>query len=217
MEIKVENNEPQRQPLLEAPPRPPLFSEGQPPLPKTPAQKAIRKTFKGTAHLAKLLPTGTVLVFQFLSPVLTNQGQCRTAVSRTVTLGFLALCCISCFLLCLTDSFRDPKGKVRYGLATTRGLWVIDGSVILSPDVAEKYKLHFIDFFHGIVSMMVFVAVAMFDQSVVKCLYPSPSDEAKEILTTLPIGIGVISSVLFVVFPSKRHGIGFPLSPVSPK
>lgn len=217
MEIKVENNESQRQPLLETPPPPLPLSDSQPPVPKTPAQKAIRKTFKGTAHLAKLLPTGTVLVFQFLSPVLTNQGQCRTVVSQTATLAFLALCCLSCFLLCLTDSFRDPKGKVRYGLATTHGLWVIDGSVTLAPDVAEKYKLCFIDFFHGIVSMMVFVAVAMFDKNVVKCLYPSPSDDAEDILTTLPIGIGVISSVLFVVFPSKRHGIGFPLSPLSTK
>jgi hypothetical protein len=39
---------------------------------KTPAQKAIRKTFKISTHLANLLPTGTVLVFQIMSPIFTH-------------------------------------------------------------------------------------------------------------------------------------------------
>ncbi|KAJ6371740.1 hypothetical protein OIU77_002123 [Salix suchowensis] len=53
---------------------------------KTPGQKAMRKTFKGTAHLARLLPTGSVLAFQILSPVLTHEGQCRSITSQTMTL-----------------------------------------------------------------------------------------------------------------------------------
>ena len=198
--------EEQRQPLLEDQP----ISEKPT---KTPGQKAIRKTFKMSAHLSNLLPTGSVLAFQILSPVFTHEGKCLSFVSRAMTLVLLGLCGASCFLLCLTDSFRDERGKVRYGLATPRGLWVIDGgAVTIAPNEAAKYCLQPVDFFHALLSIVVFAAVTLFDQNVVKCFYPMPSDEATEILTTLPIGIGVICCLLFVAFPTKRHGIGFPLS-----
>lgn len=81
--------------------------------PKTPAQKAMRKTFKGTAHLANLLPTGTVLAFQILSPVVTDQGRCPNAASRGMTLCMIAVSAFSCFVCCFTDSVRDSRGKVR--------------------------------------------------------------------------------------------------------
>ncbi|PSS05677.1 Squamosa promoter-binding-like protein [Actinidia chinensis var. chinensis] len=198
--------EEQRQPLLEDHP---ISEETR----KTPGQKAIRKTFKMSAHLSNLLPTGSVLAFQILSPVFTHEGKCLSFVSRAMTLALLGICGASCFLLCLTDSFRDEKGKVRYGLATARGLWVIDGgAVTIAPDKASKYRLQPVDFLHAFLSFVVFAAVALFDQNVVKCFCPKPSDEATEILTTLPIGIGLICCLLFVAFPTKRHGIGFPLS-----
>jgi hypothetical protein len=189
------------QPLLENAPKPT----------KTPAQKAIRKTFKISAHLANLLPTGTVLAFQILSPIFTHQGQCHTITSKFMTLDLLAICCLSCFLLCFSDSFRDGRGKVRHGLATFRGLWVIDGLPVEAEEAA-KYRLRSIDFFHAFMSVLVFAAVALFDQNVVKCFYPTPSDEAKDLLVALPIAVGVACSLLFVAFPTKRHGIGFPLS-----
>lgn len=178
---------------------------------RTPIQKAISQTFQSTAHLANLLPTGSVLAFQLLSPIFSNQGRCDP-VSRSMTTGLVSLCGLSCFLLCFTDSFKDKNGNILYGFATLRGLWVIDGSASISPEIARNYRLRFIDFFHAFLSILVFTAVALFDQNVVNCLYPAPSDEAQELLTALPVGIGVISSMLFVVFPTKRHGIGFPLS-----
>ncbi|KAK6797460.1 hypothetical protein RDI58_005162 [Solanum bulbocastanum] len=174
-------------------------------------QQAISQTFKSTAHLANLLPTGSVLAFQFLSPIFTNQGQCDV-VGRSLTAALVALCGLSCFLLSFTDSFKDQKGNVCYGFATTRGLWIIDGSATLPLDVAAKYKLKFIDFMHAIMSILVFAAVALFDQNVVNCFYPTPSYETQELLTALPVAIGVICSMLFVVFPTQRHGIGFPLT-----
>lgn len=161
--------------------------------------------------MANLLPTGTVLAFQLLAPVFSNQGECDT-YGRFMTAFLVALCGISCFIQCFTDSFKDRNGKVRYGLATLRGLWVIDGSAIISPEQAEGFQLKFIDFVHAVMSILVFAAVALFDQNVVQCFYPAPSEEAKELLTTLPVGIGVICSMLFIVFPTKRHGIGFPIS-----
>ncbi|KAJ7947024.1 DUF679 domain-containing protein [Quillaja saponaria] len=174
-------------------------------------QKAINQTFQSTAHLANLLPTGTVLAFQLLSPIFSNEGDCDP-VSKIMTAGLVALCCISCFLLSFTDSFRDNKGNVCYGFATFRGLWVIDGSTTLPPELAAQYRLRFIDLMHAFVSILVFAAISLFDQNVVSCFFPSPSDETQEILTALPVGIGVICSMLFVAFPTQRHGIGFPLS-----
>lgn len=194
-----------QQPLLENAPSP------QKP-PKTPAQKTIRKAFKGTAHLSNLLPTGTVLIFQLLSPAFTHHGQCHTVTSKTMTILLLTFCSLSCFLLSFTDSFRDERGKVRYGVVSLNGLWVMDASVRLPNDEAEKYRLRFIDFFHAFMTILVFGAIALFDKSVVSCFVPKPSEEAQELLVALPIGIGLVCSVLFVAFPSQRHGIGFPLS-----
>lgn len=209
MEIKVEAEEAphdneQKLPLLGEIPKP-ITEE------KTLVQKAISQTFKSTAHLANLLPTGTVLAFQLLSPIFTNQGTCDS-VSRSMTAGLVALCGISCFLQSFSDSFRDKNGNVCYGFATFQGLWVVDGSATLPTEEAAKYRLQFIDFMHAIMSILVFAAVALFDQNVVSCFYPAPSSEAQEMLTALPVGIGVICSMLFVVFPTNRHGIGFPLS-----
>ncbi|XP_075476082.1 protein DMP7 [Primulina tabacum] len=179
---------------------------------KTPTEKAVRKAFKGTAHLANLLPTGSVMAFQVMSPVFTHEGKCKSFVSQITTIALLSVCAISCFILCFTDSFRDERGKVRYGVATFRGLWIVDGSARLPPEEAAKYRVSIADFIHAILSILVFGAVAMFDKNVVSCFYPTPSEEAVEILMTLPVTVGVICSLLFVLFPSKRHGIGFPLS-----
>ncbi|KAJ6959045.1 protein DMP7-like [Populus alba x Populus x berolinensis] len=129
---------------------------------KTPGQKAMRKTFKGTAHLARLLPTGSVLTFQILSPILTHEGQCRSITSQTLTSGLLAL-----------------------------GLWIIDAPVELSPEEAAKYKLKFIDVLHAFMSILVFGAVSLFDKNVAKCFFPAPSDEAKDLLIVVPATIGV--------------------------
>lgn len=180
---------------------------------KSPTQKAMRKTFKGTAHLANLLPTGTVLAFQILSPVFTHEGKCKSVVSQSMTVALLACCAISCFILSFTDSFRDERGKVRYGVATFQGLCILDmSSVSLSPDEAAKYRIRFLDFFHAFNSLLVFAATALFDQNVVNCLFPLPSAEAEELLSVLPVAIGFLCSLSFIAFPSKRHGIGFPLS-----
>jgi hypothetical protein len=171
----------------------------------SPIQRAISQTYQSTAHLATLLPTGTVLPFQLLSPVVTAQGHCIRA-NRAMA-GAL-----SCFVLSSTDSFRDGGGAVRYGFATLRGLWVIDGGAALDPQAAAAYRVRPIDLAHAVVSVMIFTAVALFDQNVVSCFYPVPSQDARQVLTVLPIAIGVVGSMLFVTFPTTRHGIGFPLS-----
>lgn len=204
--------EEQRQPLLENDDKQIIPPHHHQKPQKTPMQRAIRKTFKLTAHLANLLPTGSVLAFQILSPVFSHEGNCRTSTSQNLTLVLLGVCGFSCFILSFTDSFRDERGKVWYGLATFRGMWIIDGTISLPDEQAKRYRLRLIDFFHAFLSALVFSAVAFLDHNVVACLLPMPSEEAKELLSTMPIAIGVICSLLFVALPTTRHGIGFPLS-----
>lgn len=177
----------------------------------SPMQKAIGQTYQSTAHLAKLLPSGTVLSFQILAPTLAKQGHCSD-MNRMMTGGLVVLCALSSFVLSFTDTFRDEEGKVRYGFATFRGLWVIDGGAPLEPLSAAGFRMRFLDFVHAIVSAMIFVAIALFDQNVVSCFYPTPSEDTKQLLTALPVAIGVIGSMLFVSFPTTRHSIGSTLS-----
>ncbi|CAN8245932.1 unnamed protein product [Cochlearia groenlandica] len=173
--------------------------------------KAIGQTFKTTAHLANLLPTGTVLPYQVLSPIFTNRGRCDLA-SRVMTEMLLCICGFSCFILTFTDSYKDLNGTVCYGFATSNGFWIIDGSVVLPRERSISYRLRFIDFAHAVMSLLVFGAVVMFDQNVVNCFFPEPSAEVSELLTSLPIAVGVFCSMMFATFPTTRHGIGFPIS-----
>ncbi|XP_057726951.1 protein DMP4-like [Arachis stenosperma] len=211
MDIKLEFDDPNKNKHKDEEELPLLRNTEVPEAERNLVQKAISQTFESTAHLANLLPTGTVLAFQLLSPIFTNLGNCDSA-AKTMTSFLVAICAASCFLLCFTDSFRDSKGNICYGFATFRGLWIIDGSTTLPPELAAKYSIRFIDFMHAVMSVMVFAAVALFDPNVANCFFPAPDNETQEILTALPVGIGVFCSMLFVVFPTHRHGIGFPLS-----
>ncbi|XP_047956853.1 protein DMP4-like [Salvia hispanica] len=177
-------------------------------------QQGISQTFRSTACLANLLPTGTALCFQVLAPIFTGGGKCGAA-GQAMTGALVGLCALSCVLLSFTDSVQDKKGNVYYGFATLRGMWIMDGSVSLPPEIAVNYKLRFIDFAHALMSLVVFAAVAMFNESVVECLWPAPSPGTKEVLAALPVGIGTVGSMFFLSFPTTRHGIGFPLSSTS--
>ncbi|CAA7396741.1 unnamed protein product [Spirodela intermedia] len=177
------------------------------------AQQVLSGAFGGAAHLANLLPTGTLLAFQLLTPVFTNNGSCD-GVTRAMTQLLLLLLAASSFLACFTDSFPSPDGKVYHGLATPSGMWLFDYPTMSPPalpDLAE-YRIRFIDFVHGVLSVLVFGVVVMKDKNVVACFYPQPEHETQEILSILPLGVGVICSLLSVVFPTRRHGIGYPVT-----
>ncbi|KAL0917987.1 hypothetical protein M5K25_013101 [Dendrobium thyrsiflorum] len=173
---------------------------------------ALTQTLAITANLANLLPTGTLLAFQLLVPSFTNNGSCDSA-TRLMTLVLLVLLGSSAFLACFTDSLQLSDERVVYGLATPGGMWIFDPPRDLAalPDLS-KYKVRIIDCLHGVLSVLVFVAVALRDKNVVQCFCPSPETKTKEVLDILPLGIGVICSMLFVVFPTTRHGIGYPVT-----
>lgn len=104
-----------------------------------------------------------------------------------------------------------------YGFATFQGMFLFDtGDENTNssglPDL-RKYKLRFIDWVHAVLSVLVFGAVASRDRNVVSCFYgPVLGHETQEVLDIVPIGIGLLCSLLFAVFPTRRHGIGYPVS-----
>ncbi|KAJ4851415.1 hypothetical protein Tsubulata_030615, partial [Turnera subulata] len=195
-----DNNEPETP--KSKPPRPPTFS-----------QRAISQTLTSTANLANLLPTGTLLAFQLLTPIFTNNGSCDSA-TRPLTFLLLSLLAASCFLASFTDSVRSSTdGRVYYGFATFKGLLLFDcpddvkGSGL--PDLS-KYRIRFIDGVHAVLSVLVFVAVALRDKNVLSCFYPMPEHETQEVLDTVPVGIGLICSL----FRDSGHPLpGIPAKP----
>ncbi|KAK7302367.1 hypothetical protein RJT34_13255 [Clitoria ternatea] len=171
------------------------------------------RALASTANLANLLPTGTLLAFQILTPVFSNNGSCDS-VTRCLTLGLLILLSFSCFLASFTDSVKASDGQVYHGVATVKGLWLFEEPPTSSvlPDL-RKYRMRVMDWVHALLSVLVFYAVALRDNNVLNCFYPKPEHETKEVLDILPLGIGLICSLLFLVFPTTRHGIGFPVTP----
>ncbi|KAG2704224.1 hypothetical protein I3760_06G175000 [Carya illinoinensis] len=178
------------------------------------SQRAISQTLEGTANIAKRLPSGTLLAFQLLIPIFTQNGSCDSA-TRPITFILLVLLAVSCFFACFTDTVKAWDGQVYHGLATFKGIWLFDinqddpSNSGLFPDLT-KYKIGFIDWVHAVLSVLVFGAVALRDKNVLRCFYPTPGHETQEVLDIVPVGVGLICSLLFMVFPTTRHGIGYP-------
>ncbi|XP_042507371.1 protein DMP3-like [Macadamia integrifolia] len=180
-------------------------------------QRTISQTLTGTAKLTNLLPTGTLMAFQLLIPIFTNNGFCDSLTSH-LTLLLLMLLSLSCFLACFADSFKSLDGQVYYGIATSKGMWLFDyqpeattGSNAL-PDLS-KYKLRPVDFAHGVLTVLVFFSIALRDRNVLSCFYPQPKHEMQQLLDIVPVGVGLLCSLLFMVFPTRRHAIGYPNYP----
>ncbi|GJS39419.1 DMP3-like protein [Tanacetum coccineum] len=184
-----------------------------PPPQPTLSQWAISQTLASTAQLSNLLPTGTLLALQTVTPIFTNHGSCD-AVTRPLTAILLIFLLVACFLASFTDSFKSADGQVFYGFATFKGMWLFDSQAAAAPGLPDlrKYKLTAVDWIHAFVSAFVLATLAMRDRSVVSCFYPRPSHEAQEVLDIVPLGLGLVCSLVFVIFPSKRHGIGYPVA-----
>lgn len=69
-------------------------------------EKVTSSSFQGVGNLIKLLPSGTVFVFEFLSPLLTNYGSCTT-LDKYLTGALLVLCGFSCCFSTFTDSIEE--------------------------------------------------------------------------------------------------------------
>lgn len=165
------------------------------------------RALTGISNLIKLLPTGTVFVFQFLNPVLTNNGHCAV-INKYLSGILIGLCGLSCAFSCFTDSYTTSDGFIHYGVATFKGMWPkAETGIDLS-----SYKIRVGDFVHALFSILVFAVVSLLDPNTVQCFYPMFGESQKVLLMVLPTVIGAISSTLFVTFPNKRHGIGYTYS-----
>lgn len=168
-------------------------------------------TFQSIGDVLKLLPTATVILYEVLTPIVTNTGDCHLA-NKVVTPLLLALFAFFCAFSTFTDSYVGADGKVKYGLVTPRGLLPFN-----DPDAGSrgrdfsKYRLRFADFVHATFAVAVFAAVALLaDANTVACFYPALKEQQKKVVMALPVVVGAIASVIFVVFPSTRNGIGYP-------
>lgn len=132
----------------------------------------------------------------------------------------LCLCALSCVFFTFTDSLVGTDGKVYYGIATFKDFFVFnfkgdngDQSVIFSH--LEKYRIRFVDYIHAIFTVLVFLAVSFSDVSVQVCFFPHAGNNTKELLINLPLGAGFLASMVFIVFPTTRKGIGYTNSAAS--
>uniref|UniRef100_A0A5B6YYG3 Uncharacterized protein n=1 Tax=Davidia involucrata TaxID=16924 RepID=A0A5B6YYG3_DAVIN len=102
-------------------------------------------------------------------------------------------------------------------LRSKGSMWLFDYQTAASSGSGigdlSKFRLGLIDWVHAVLSVFVFVAMALRDKNVLSCFYPTPTHETQEVLDIVPLGIGLICSLLFVVFPTRRHGIGHPVTP----
>ncbi|GMN51908.1 hypothetical protein TIFTF001_021059 [Ficus carica] len=165
----------------------------------------INIILSGTARLNVLLPTATILAFTICAPLLTNDGIC-TALNRWLMGFFVALCAASCVFFTFTDSFKTASGRMYYGVATFTGIWTFHAAR-KKPSAPLHYRLRWADLFHASLSVTAFLAFAGCHNDVVRCYYPALP---RKVTNTLPLVVGFVISVLFVVFPSKRRGIGYP-------
>lgn len=167
----------------------------------------------GTARLNVLLPTATILAFAIFAPLLTDDGKC-TRLNRILTAAFVVLCAASCVFFTLTDSFRSASGRLRYGVATPTGIRTFcggggggGGHRRKGPREPERYRLRWSDLFHTTLALVAFVTFAASHHDIVRCYYPGVP---RKVVNTVPLVIGFVVSLLFVLFPSRRRGIGYP-------
>ncbi|CAK8563605.1 unnamed protein product [Lathyrus sativus] len=163
----------------------------------------------GIGSLIKLLPTGTIFLFQFLNPVVTNSGHCKTS-NKYLTSILLLICGFNCFFSTFTDSYTGSDKKRHYGIVTTKGLWPSPES--LSSVDLSKYRLRGSDFVHAALSLLIFALLGLLDTNTVHCFYPSFESTQQRLLQVLPPVIGVFVGWIFVIFPQHRHGIGYPVT-----
>nr|POE53822.1 hypothetical protein CFP56_66351 [Quercus suber] len=66
-----------------------------------------------------------------------------------------------------------------------------------------------VDFVHGFLAVFVFGVIVCLDRNTVDCFYPLSESQHRVLLEVLPPVVGAISSVVLLIFPNKRRGIGY--------
>ncbi|KAJ1428817.1 Protein DMP [Sesbania bispinosa] len=136
----------------------------------------------------------------------TLTGQTFSGIGNLVKLLLQALCSFSNSSALF---YTGSDGQRHYGIVTAKGLWPSPASE--SVDLSA-YKLRFGDFVHALLSLTVFAVLGLLDTNIVQCFYPGFESSEKVLMQVIPPVIGAVASAVFVMFPSNRHGIGYPTS-----
>ncbi|KAJ8503958.1 hypothetical protein OPV22_004844 [Ensete ventricosum] len=178
----------------------------------------IDKVLSPAANLAQLLPTGTVLAFQALAPSFTHRGACYASNKYLISV-FIALSAVSCAFFSITDSLVGADNKLYYGVATLRSLYVFNYTGASEEERRrvfgnlEQYRLRPLDCVHAVFTVLVFLTIAFGDAMVQNCLFRDAGPNTTELLVNLPLAAGVVSTLVFMLFPTSRKGIGFTNTP----
>ncbi|XP_073009334.1 protein DMP2-like [Typha latifolia] len=209
-ELKELERTPLNQSPLRSTPAPP---KTPPSVPAATPPPVLDRTLASVANLVKLLPTGTVLAFQSLSPSFTDHGKCYPS-DRYMSALLVFFCAFFCIFLSFTDSLLGSNGKPYYGLATFKGFYVFnyhgadeDRGVVFGD--LTRLRIRFLDYVHAFFGALVFLVVAFSDSGIQNCFFPDSGPNTKELLVNLPLGAGFLSSVVFMIFPTSRKGIGY--------
>ena len=73
----------------------------------------------------------------------------------------------------------------------------------------QKLRLRPLDYVHAVVAAVVFLTVAFSDAGLQRCFFPNASNNTGELLKNLPLGMAFLSSFVYMIFPTKRKGIGY--------
>nr|POF15841.1 hypothetical protein CFP56_35277 [Quercus suber] len=192
----------------------------KPALPQGPQQQTYgnsqkRNMANKAANLANLLPTGTVLLFQALTPSLANStGKCQY-FNKYLIGSLIIICAATCFLSSFTDSFMVDN-KLFFGFATFKDFWVLNYDSVTSQDVetkvrenTKKHKIIPKDYVHAFGSLLVFLIFAFSSSDVLHCFFPDGGENRYSMVLYLPLVSGVLSSFLFSLFPTQRKGFGY--------
>ena len=154
-----------------------------------------------------------MLAYQALSPSFTNHGKCFSS-NQWLTAALVLVLTISCVLFSFTDSVLGRDQKLYYGIATPRGFTVFNFSdeeekLQWTPAEFRRLRIRPLDFMHAFFAAVVFLTVAFSDVGLQNCFFPDASRNTEELLKNLPLGIAFLSSFVFMIFPTKRKGIGY--------
>jgi hypothetical protein len=209
--------DPRRSPtIVTAPQTPKVIADEPTVMPATTAggsRSATDKVMSSAANLAQLLPTGTVLAYQALSPSFTNHGTFLPA-NKWLTAALVTVLSALCVFFSLTDSILGRDRKLYYGVATPHGFNVFNFSGEEEErewtlGELQKLRLRPMDYVHAFFTAVVFLTVAFSDTGLQRCFFPGAGANTNELLKNLPLGMAFLSSFVFMIFPTKRKGIGY--------
>ncbi|XP_062199165.1 protein DMP10-like [Phragmites australis] len=174
---------------------------------------ATDKVMSSAANLAQLLPTGTVLAYQALSPSFTNHGACLPS-NKWLTAALVTILAALSLFFSFTDSIVGRDRKLYYGVATLHGFNVFNFSGEEEErDWAlgelQRLRLRPLDYVHAFFTAVVFLTVAFSDVGLQNCFFPNATTNTNQLLKNLPLGMAFLSSFVFLIFPTKRKGIGY--------